>query len=92
MSKAWDKVSPEFREHAVRMVSDHRADDAQVWEAMTSTAGALMRRADCSASVMCIYQVGPRGAKGDRCQISYRSRQCQGQSRRAVDAARSERP
>ena len=38
MSKTTNKFSPEFRERAVRMVDEHRADYGSEWAAMTSIA------------------------------------------------------
>ncbi|WP_410482857.1 IS3 family transposase [Sphingomonas sp. A2-49] len=41
MSKTTNKFSPEVRERAVRMVSEHRADHRSEWEAMVSIAGKI---------------------------------------------------
>ena len=38
MSKTTNRFSPEVRDRAVRMVSEHRADYGSEWEAMTSIA------------------------------------------------------
>jgi transposase len=41
MSKTTNKFSPEFREPAVRMVDEHRADYESEWAAMTLIAGKI---------------------------------------------------
>lgn len=41
MSKTTNKFSPEVRERAVRMVSEHRADYRSEWDAMVSIAGKI---------------------------------------------------
>ena len=39
MSNMRNKLSPEFRDRAVRMVDEHRGDYLSAWAAMTSIAG-----------------------------------------------------
>jgi transposase len=41
MSKTTNKFSPEVRERAVRMVSEHRADHRSEWDALVSIAGKI---------------------------------------------------
>ena len=41
MNKARNRFSPEVRERAVRMVSEHRAEYGSEWEAMTSIASKI---------------------------------------------------
>ena len=41
MSKTTNKFSPEVRERAVRMVSEHRADYRWEWDAMVSISGKI---------------------------------------------------
>ena len=41
MSKTTNKFSPEVRERAVRMVSEHRADHGPEWETITSIAAKI---------------------------------------------------
>jgi transposase len=41
MSKTTNKFSPEFRERAVRMIDEHRADFKSECAAMTSIAGKI---------------------------------------------------
>ena len=46
MSKTTNKFSPEVRERAVQMVSEHRADHRSEWDAMVSIAGKIGCRAE----------------------------------------------
>lgn len=45
-----EQVSPEVRERAVRMVSEHRADYRSEWDAMVSIAGKIGCMAERPAS------------------------------------------
>jgi len=60
MNKTTNKVSPEVRERAVRMVDHHRADYGSEWAAITSIAGKI----GCTAETLrrwCREEASPKG-------------------------------
>jgi len=48
MNKTTNKFSPEVRDHAVRMIDEHRADYGSEWAAPTSIAGKI----GCTAATL----------------------------------------
>ena len=61
MSKMGNRFSPEFRDRAVRMVGEHRADYGSEWEAMSSIASKI----GCTTETLrrwCRTEAGRRAA------------------------------
>jgi len=68
MSKTTNKFSPEVRERAVRMVSEHRGDHRSEWDALVSIAGKI----GCTAETLRRWcreeasrRAGPAALAGD---------------------------
>ena len=67
MSETTNKLSPDLRDGAVRMVDGHRADyRAQEWEAMTSIAGKIGCTARLCAAGAATRRAGERDQRRRR--------------------------
>ena len=64
MSKTTNKFSPEVRERAVRMVSEHRADYRSEWDALVSIAGKTGKHGGDAAALVPRRSWPARGTSG----------------------------